>query len=186
MTNLFKLLFVVTLMTSVFSCGDDDTDPTSDNPFVGTWNLVELAYDTESISEVAGQTLTSTTVATTSDITYTIVFTEDMFSTSGGYTIDLSTMVAGQTIDQSVPLTDIMGSGPYSFTETTFTTESGGLFSFDVDGAANSGTTTGEPTAYEFNADGDLIINDMTTTMSTTMGIESTNTIDFNSRFVKQ
>lgn len=189
MKKILNLFVVLTIMTSVFSCGkDDDNNPdnSSDDSLVGVWEMVELGYTTNGTTVGAGQTITTTSVGTGSNMTYTLEFTNDTFLTDGGYDINLVTNVQGQEIAQDVSLTDVQGTGEYTADETTITVESGSLVSFSADGQSSSGMTSSEPTNYTINSDGHLIFDDVSSTATTQQGFTTTTTVDFRMRFVKQ
>lgn len=187
MRKLANLFLVIAMLTTVFSCGkDDDPVNSSDNSLVGNWKMVEFNYDGISTTNAGGQSISSVFEAEATDMTYSLVFTEDTYTSSGDYTIQLSTTTVGTTFDQTVPVTDVNSTGGYTYDETTITVESGSLVSYNAGGTTSSDMSSNEPTNYVIDANGDLIFEDVFMSSQTQQGAVSTSEIDLYMRFEKQ
>lgn len=144
------LLFLVSLF--IFTgCGEDDSDPNLDNNLVGTWNMNNISYSGTSTTSFPGiPDVTGTFTGESTDSDYQIIFNEDnTFSSSGSYTINLTSEVAGQTVTQPVTVSgdQALGSGTWELSGNTLTTT--------FDGQAGEGTLT-ELTANSFRLETDL------------------------------
>ncbi len=184
MVKLTKLFFALTLIAFMSACSSDDNDDSTE--LEGTWNAISFSFDVNASTEASGQTTESTVSALGSNFDYSVVFTSDAFTTSGGYDIQTSGTSGTVTIPStSSTYTDVDGSGTYS-TSGDEITLNGSFYSFDYNGAPYTAANGPQTANYEINSDGRLIISQNETMTTTTSGVTSTTTIVSSSTWEKQ
>lgn len=178
--KLFKSLLTFCLATVVVinfsACSDDDSDVTPDqnqnnnqnsnqlisqSSMVGSWNMTALNYVGSSSTTTGGTTFTSNFSGVGRDFTYVLDFADNpkIFSSSGGYTIDLTTTFSGTSFTQATSIPDVMSSGSWDLVGNTLTliddatndtsiteitsSPNNDSFSFDYAGFAGQGQQNG-------------------------------------------
>lgn len=188
MLKLTKLFFMLTLLTFMTACSNDDEESTPDaSSLVGTWSAVSFTADITSVVAipVTGD-ITSTTNAVGSNFDYTVTFTDAAFTTAGGYDVMTSGVAAGVNIPETTSTySDVDGSGTYTSTDTELTI-SGSFYSFDVDGMDLDALGETQTVEYEINSDDELIITQNETMETTAGGFTTTTTIVSSSKWTRQ
>ena len=174
--NKFKILLILTLAVTLFSCGsDDDNNVTSPNAdLLGTWNGTSIDGTSNGTIEEDGIRIPFTGTYTGSNINYSLTFTENPNNITSEGTFDAlgTIMIVGQTFLENLP-------GETFLDSTTATwTRSGGILTISDEGT---------PDTYI------MIIteNTMTLTISITEtvvdeGVTTTSTRDLTASFTKQ
>lgn len=120
---MFKIAKIAALALLVFFASCKKDEETSGSDVVGTWNLTETSCDDgNSTTTVSGVTATATFKWTGKNFAAKLVFnTDGSYTSSGSYTQVLTTIAAGQTITQEIPLNDFFGTGTYKISGKTMT-----------------------------------------------------------------
>ncbi len=130
MTNKSTIILLLLSFFILTGCGDDDSDPVLDNNLIGTWNMNNISYSGTSTTSYPGiPDVTATFTGESTESDYQIVFNEDnTYSTSGSYTINLTTEVGGQSDTQSSTVSgaQALGSGTWQLSGNTLSITSGG------------------------------------------------------------
>ncbi|MEM6965346.1 MAG: hypothetical protein AAF573_11310 [Bacteroidota bacterium] len=122
--KLLKFLLVVTLFSVLTACNnDDDTDAV-----VGTWNVASIEYGGPITSTNGMQTFNGTFTGSASNLNMSIELEEDGdYNSSGSYTLEVTTQIAGQTNITTQNITGFMGNGTWVRTgDIIVTTDSNG------------------------------------------------------------
>jgi|TARA_R110002110_G_scaffold50369_26_gene149166 hypothetical protein len=172
----FKLLLILTLAVTLFSCGsDDDNNITSPNAdLLGSWNGTSIDGTSDGTIEEDGFTVPFTGTYTGSNINYSLTFTETPNNITSQGTFDAlgSIMLGGQTFTENVTGETFLDSTIATWTR------SGGTLTISDDGATD---------AYTMVITG----NTMTLTISTTEteideGTTTTSNLNLVASFIKQ
>lgn len=133
MNFLRKGLTILTITVSVISfssCSDDDGDSSpaaspaqriASSTLVGNWEMTSLDYAGTSSNTVAGQTITTEFTGVGKDFTYTLTFSDNPkeFVSTGGYTVELTSIFAGQSTTQDVPIPNAGTTGTWELNGNT-------------------------------------------------------------------
>lgn len=132
--TILSLLLTITL----FSCGEEEDPISTSNAAVdGDWEMTALVYSGTSTTSAGGFTVSSDYTGVGYNFSYILSMdaSNNTYTTSGGYTIELSTTTNGFTQVQDFPYSGLQSSGTWSLnsagTELTF-----------VDASGNVGTQT--------------------------------------------
>jgi len=161
------LLFLCTIF--IFSsCKKDEPTPSSLNELealtqrnqeniIGVWNMTSMIYEGTTLQSNQGTEFTSTFTGIAKDIDYTMEFTDDpkMFITSGGYDLELTTIVddfeiSGNIIEGNTSVTVV----PIENYETSDT--------YSIDGNSIEGVTFGNEETQTFNTNSSYDIAELT------------------------
>jgi hypothetical protein len=172
----FKLLLILTLAVTLFSCGsDDDNTVTSPNAdLLGSWNGTSIGGIVNGTFEEDGITIPINGTVTGYNINYSLTFTEtpNNITSQGTFDTLLSIMALGQTITENLP-------GETFLDTTTATwTRSGGTLTISDDGDTDPYT---------------MVITGNTMTLATSYtetsvdeGVTTTFNFDITASFTKQ
>lgn len=188
MLKVTKLLTLFAFICLVGACNnDDEASPTAAaNGLEGTWTAVEFSASTSTSSNINGQAFDSTSEIEGSNLDYDLVFTDDAFTTNGGYTIAISASSGGQVVTNTTDTyTDVNGNGTYTVQGDSMTI-TGSFFEFNVNGIPYDLGNGSQTAHFEINANGDLIFSQNETTTDNTNGILTTSNIVSTSRWQKQ
>lgn len=126
MKNKFKIVLVLLVSLSFFACStDDEGNTTSTGDLVGTWALTTFDYDGSITQTVQDQTTTVNFVGIGQNLDYTLTFSEspNEYVGAGSYDIELTTIFAGQSTTQVVPVENVFIEGTYSLDGNTLTVD---------------------------------------------------------------
>jgi len=130
-------LFALSIAVLLFSCGEDDEPklPTVEG-MVATWNVTNIDYSGTTTTSYAGQTATANFTGVGKDMDYTITFSTspNTVVSEGGYTIELTTTVAGQSTTEDYEFDEAFMDGTWELNGKTLTITS--------DGESQEGTVT--------------------------------------------
>ena len=187
MLKFTKFLTVFALLLTFSACNnDDDVVTLSSDGLEGNWTAVFFEADVTGSTEFNGETTVSATTIEASSLSYDLTFTDAAFTTSGGYTMGVSSSVDGNVVSTSSDdYTDVSGSGTYTATDTELTLN-GSFFEFEFNGQPFNQANGAQTANYEINADGELVISQNETISTTANGVTSTTTIVSTSRWMRQ
>lgn len=150
MTKLFFVAFAVIL----FACKEDsDPQPVSSQGLVGAWTATAIDYAGVSTTTVMGYSSSAEFYGKAKAMNLTVEFKESpaVVTSSGDYTIELTTKTMGQTFTQDTSFSDFLSNGTWSVDGNTLTV---------VNGATTEKATIAELTAdvlvVEFKTTRDL------------------------------
>jgi len=180
MIKLTKILFALSLLLFVTACGSDDDGPDT-NDLLGTWVAVSFEGDIESTSEFSGTTTTSEINFIGSNIDYRLTFTENAWTTAGGYDATVTSTVNGMS-GGAIPSsqTGVSGSGNYSINGNVMTID-GSFFELTSNGVPVTAIGEAQMADFEINSDGELVFTQDEVIESTDSGVTSTSTVKSNS-----
>lgn len=151
MTNKSTIALLLVSFFIFTGCGDDDSNPILENNLIGTWNMSSIDYSGTSTTSIPGiPNVTADFTGETTESDYEIIFNEDnTYSTSGSYTINVTSEVGGQAVTQPITVSaaQALGSGTWQLSGNTLTIIS--------DGQTREGTLA-ELTANNFRLETDL------------------------------
>jgi len=110
-TKLLLLSFAVIL----FSCSkDDDPMPTSDG-LLGTWSLTSLTYSGMTTTSASGMTIDADFTGRGKDMDFTTTFqaNPNTVTSSGSYTIELTTTVMGSSTTDDYEFDEALSDGTW-------------------------------------------------------------------------
>ncbi len=178
--KIFKLFFLSVLVSTMVACSSDD-DNSNDNDGNGntsgelaaTWVGETVNYHGTSVTEAQGQTITSDFVGIGYDVDYTLTFSENpnLTSSTGSYSVEVTTTTLGQSITQDIENLTWSNVGEWSRIDDEV--------SFTLNGQTDSMTIT-EITETT------LVMNGVTVQEVNQGGITSTSTTDITVSFTKQ
>ena len=186
MFKLTKLFLALSLLILLNSCGKDDDSPDVDS-LVGEWTAIAFTASIESTINASGTETTIATSAVGSNLSYDLTFTDDAFTTSGGYDVTNNTTVDGNVFPASMSTySNVSGSGNYSTSGNTITLD-GSFFTFDVNGMDLSALNQEQSANYEINSNGELIFTqNETITDNSTPTVTSTTKLVSSSTWVRK
>ena len=127
--NSIKKLLIAAIATSCMlsfsSCSDDDSTPAigptpnqliSSKSLVGTWEMSGLTYRGRSTTTVGGNSTTAQFEGVGKDFTYVVQYNDNpkTYTTSGGYTVTLTSTINGSSFVQDAPVSNVISSGTWS------------------------------------------------------------------------
>lgn len=129
-----KILFFAALVISFTACDDDDATPTG-TEIEGSWKVTEIHYEGVGETTSGGITVETTYVGDGVDMNLNIIFESDQtFSSTGDYGIDLIATVSGQSFPISWTSQGFQSNGTWEFNDPTLSTidSNGETASMDV------------------------------------------------------
>jgi hypothetical protein len=122
-------LFLIAITVVLFSCGGDDDPKPSSATLVGKWAVTGVDYKGTSTTSVDGIELESSFTGKGKDMNMTVTLNENpaTFTSTGSYTVALTTTVMGASYTQDYPFEGFMIDGTWKQDGNTLTvTNSGG------------------------------------------------------------
>lgn len=153
---LIPIILTALLLTA---CNNDD-DTTSTNELEGTWKLVSLEIDSESLVEVTAggynNSITINNEAEAVNADYTLTFDNSQFTGEGSYDLQQTSMSGGYTESITTSYDNILQTGSYSVDGNIITVE-GSFVEATADGT-DIIETGGEPQTIEYTINNDQLI----------------------------
>jgi hypothetical protein len=108
------ILFIA-LTFALTSCSSDESAPTTLGNIVGVWKGVNVDYSGTTVTSAQGQTINSDYVGEAYNVDYSVTFTENPnnLTSSGSYSVKLTTTVTGQTNVSYVENLNVLGDGTW-------------------------------------------------------------------------
>jgi len=166
------------------SCGDDEEMSTGTSELAGTWKAESLNGDVTSTVVFGGMTTVTSSIIDGTNLNYTLVLTDDSFTTSGSYDIEASIEVQGTNITSSDSYSNVSGNGTY-FTEGNEITVDGQFFELELNGMPLMSETG--PVTATYNITNNVLTvtqNDVDT--NTQSGVTTESQVNFVSTWRRQ
>ncbi|WP_375561520.1 hypothetical protein ACE193_02885 [Bernardetia sp. OM2101] len=115
--KLLKFVFVFALISFLSACGNDDDENTtpSGDGIIGTWKVTEIDYTGTTTASQQGVEFEADFEGEGVDMDLEMQFDNNMnYTTSGDYSIILTTSFFGQSIEQRYDAVGFVGAGTWS------------------------------------------------------------------------
>ncbi len=113
--KLLKFVFVFALISFLSSCGNDDENNPSGDGIIGTWKVTEIDYSGTTTASQQGVEFEADFEGEGVDMDLQMQFDNNMnYTTSGDYSIILTTSFFGQSIEQRYDAVGFVGAGTWS------------------------------------------------------------------------
>lgn len=183
MKNILKFTSLLVLLMLFTSCEKDSDSNSRNDQLEGDWTATSVTASVKTTTEIAGFEFVATTNVEGENLNYDLSFTSNTFETSGSYTARTNSVINGIGQPEMVTnITDIMGSGSYTSTDTELTTQ-GPFFTFDSNGMSSTASEDEQTVSYNINSSGILEFMQNETTVTSDAGSTSTTIIESRSTF---
>lgn len=121
MTKYLKLLLGLSVILLLANCSEDDTeDPVTADDIIGTWNMTALRAVTSTSVDFFGLPVSTTATSVGSNFDYNVTFTENTYSSEGGYDLETTVEVPGEdTQTETFEFRNLTTEGTYRFEDGT-------------------------------------------------------------------
>ncbi|WP_347925743.1 lipocalin family protein [Pontimicrobium sp. SW4] len=109
-------LLVLVSIISIYSCSIEEAPSINSEYILGTWVGEDLDYSGSTVTEISGQTVTADFVGEAYDLDFTLTFSENPkeISTSGSYSVELTTTIEGQVSVTNVENIQFLNDGTWT------------------------------------------------------------------------
>jgi hypothetical protein len=118
------------LLCLVFACSKEDTpEPANGAGLKGNWKVTDIKYAGTSTTTIQGMSFPSTFTGTGYDMDLTLAFSEDpnTYTTTGDYSIELTSTFQGQNMTYNWTNQDFLGNGTWTLSGEELTIRSQGV-----------------------------------------------------------
>lgn len=110
-----KFAFLLVFIAFLSACGNDDENTPSGEGVIGSWKVTEIDYTGTTTASQQGAEFEADFTGEGVDMDLKINFNNDMsYTTSGDYSIILTTSFFGQSIEQRYDAAGFVGAGTWS------------------------------------------------------------------------